>query len=91
MSLGLSGSGYNTFQSTDERINDVPDFTEFEMARAQLSSVLSRLLVVLAESPELNANDGIEASRQSRKRWEGTFTTAFRRSIGAWIKLSCIG
>ena len=123
--LGLSGCGYNTFQSTDEQIkagwsevlnqyqrradlvpnlvstvkgvaafeqdtllavtnaratatgikatpeliNDPQAFAKFEAAQAQLSSALSRLLVVVEKYPELKAT---EAYRDLQAQLEGT-------------------
>ena len=125
VALGLSGCGYNTFQTTDEQIkaswaevlnqyqrradlvpnlvntvkgaaafeqdtlvavtsararatainatpalvNDPAAFANFEAAQGELSSALSRLLVVVEKYPDLKANTGF---RDLQAQLEGT-------------------
>lgn len=136
-SLGLSGCGYNTFQTTDEQIvaswaevlnqyqrradlvpnlvttvkgaaafeqdtlvavtdararatainatpalvNDPAAFAKFEAAQGELSSALSRLLVVAEKYPDLKANTGFRDLQAQLERSENRITVARNRYI----------
>lgn len=76
-------AGATSIKATPELINDPQAFAKFEAAQAQLSSALSRLLVVVEKYPELKAT---EAYRDLQAQLEGTenrITVARNRYIKA--------
>ena len=58
-----------SIQATPELINDPDAFAQFQQAQGQLSSALSRLMVVAEQYPQLQAN---QAFRDLRVTLEGT-------------------
>ena len=58
-----------SIQATPELVNDPEAFAKFEAAQGQLSSALSRLLVVVERYPELKANANF---RDLQAQLEGT-------------------
>jgi LemA protein len=62
-------AGATGVKATPELVNDPQAFARFEAAQAQLSSALSRLLVVVEKYPELKAT---EAFRDLSAQLEGT-------------------
>ncbi len=62
-------AGATGIKATPELVNDPQAFAKFEAAQAQLSSALSRLLVVVEKYPELKAT---EAYRDLQAQLEGT-------------------
>lgn len=62
-------AGATGIQATPELLNDPQAFAKFEAAQSQLSSALSRLLVVVEKYPELKAT---EAYRDLQAQLEGT-------------------
>ncbi len=139
LSLGLSGCGYNTFQSTDEQIkaswsevlnqyqrradlipnivatvkgeanfeqttltqviearakatsiqatpelvNNPEAFNKFQAAQGELSSALSRLLVVSENYPSLRANQGFQDLRAQLEGTENRIAVARGRYVKA--------
>lgn len=76
-------AGATGIKATPELINDPQAFAKFEAAQSQLSSALSRLLVVVEKYPELKAT---EAYRDLQAQLEGTenrITVARNRYIKA--------
>jgi LemA protein len=62
-------SKVSSIQATKELVNDPQAFQKFEAAQGQLSSALSRLLVVVEKYPELKANANF---RDLQAQLEGT-------------------
>ena len=58
-----------SIQATPELINDPEAFNKFQQAQGQLTSALSRLMVVAEQYPQLKAN---QAFRDLRVTLEGT-------------------
>ena len=58
-----------SIQATPELINDPEAFNKFQQAQGELSSALSRLMVVAEQYPQLKAN---QAFRDLRVTLEGT-------------------
>ena len=58
-----------SIQATPELINDPQAFTKFQAAQGELSSALSRLLVVSENYPQLKSDANF---RQLQSQWEGT-------------------
>ena len=76
-------AGATGIKATPELVNDPQAFAKFEAAQAQLSSALSRLLVVVEKYPELKAT---EAYRDLQAQLEGTenrITVARNRYVKA--------
>jgi LemA protein len=62
-------SAVSSIQATPQLVNDPAAFQKFEAAQGQLSSALSRLLVVVERYPELKANQNF---RDLQAQLEGT-------------------
>lgn len=61
--------GQLTPQATDEILNDPAKFRQFQQAQDQLSSALSRLMVVVEQYPQLQS---VQAFRDLQVQLEGT-------------------
>ena len=72
-----------SIQATPELINDPQAFQQFQAAQGQLSSALSRLLVVAEAYPNLKANQGFQDLRVQLEGTENRITVARNRYIKA--------
>jgi LemA protein len=72
-----------SIQATPELINDPAAFEKFQAAQGQLSSALSRLLVVSEQYPNLKANQGFQDLRVQLEGTENRITVARNRYIKA--------
>jgi LemA protein len=70
-------------QVTPETLNDPQAFQRFQQAQGELSSALSRLLVVSEQYPNLRANDGFRDLRVQLEGTENRITVARNRYIQA--------
>ena len=70
-------------QATPELVNDPEAFQKFQAAQGQLSSALSRLLVVSENYPNLKANQGFQDLRVQLEGTENRITVARNRYIQA--------
>ncbi|WP_284618681.1 LemA family protein [Aquabacterium humicola] len=68
-------------QATPELINDPAAFQKFQAAQGELSSALSRLLVVTENYPNLKANQGFQDLRVQLEGTENRITVARNRYI----------
>ena len=68
-------------QVTPETLNDPVAFSKFQAAQAELSSSLSRLLVVTENYPNLKANQGFQDLRVQLEGTENRITVARNRYI----------
>jgi len=76
-------AGATSIKATPELINDPQAFARFEAAQAQLSSALSRLLVVVEKYPDLKANSGYRDLQAQLEGTENRITVARNRYIKA--------
>ena len=72
-----------SIQATPELINDPAAFQKFQAAQGELSSALSRLLVVTENYPNLKANQGFQDLRVQLEGTENRITVARNRYIKA--------
>src|SRR5688500_14196978 len=72
-----------SIQATPELINDPAAFQKFQAAQGELSSALSRLLVVTENYPNLKANQGFQDLRVQLEGTENRITVARNRYIQA--------
>ena len=72
-----------SIQATPELINDPAAFSRFQQAQGELSSALSRLLVVSEQYPTLKANQGFQDLRVQLEGTENRITVARNRYIKA--------
>jgi LemA protein len=72
-----------SIQATPELINDPAAFQKFQAAQGELSSALSRLMVVAEQYPNLKANQGFADLRTTLEGTENRITVARNRYIGA--------
>ena len=72
-----------SIQATPELINDPAAFNRFQQAQGELSSALSRLLVVTENYPNLKANQGFQDLRVQLEGTENRITVARNRYIKA--------
>ena len=72
-----------SIQATPELVNDPAAFQKFQAAQGELSSALSRLLVVSENYPNLKANQGFQDLRVQLEGTENRITVARNRYIQA--------
>ncbi len=72
-----------SIQATPELINNPEAFQKFQAAQGELSSALSRLLVVSENYPNLKANQGFQDLRVQLEGTENRITVARNRYIKA--------
>jgi len=72
-----------SIQATPELINNPEAFQKFQAAQGELSSALSRLLVVTENYPNLKANQGFQDLRVQLEGTENRITVARNRYIKA--------
>lgn len=72
-----------SIQATPELVNDPQAFQRFQQAQGELSSALSRLLVVSENYPNLKANQGFQDLRVQLEGTENRITVARNRYIQA--------
>ena len=72
-----------SIQATPELINDPAAFNKFQQAQGELSSALSRLMVVVEQYPNLKANQGFQDLRVQLEGTENRITVARNRYIKA--------
>ncbi|MDB5891628.1 MAG: LemA family protein [Polaromonas sp.] len=70
-----------SIQVTPETLNDPAAFSKFQAAQGELSSSLSRLLVVSENYPNLKANQGFQDLRVQLEGTENRITVARNRYI----------
>jgi LemA protein len=70
-------------QVTPETLNDPAAFQKFQQAQGELSSALSRLMVVSERYPDLKANQGFRDLRVQLEGTENRITVARGRYIAA--------
>ena len=70
-------------QATPELINDPAAFNKFQAAQGELTSALSRLMVVVESYPNLKANQGFQDLRVQLEGTENRITVARNRYIKA--------
>lgn len=73
----------SSIQATPELINDPEAFGKFQAAQGELSSALSRLMVVVEQYPNLKANQGFQDLRVQLEGTENRITVARNRYIQA--------
>ncbi|MDH4289205.1 MAG: LemA family protein [Aquincola sp.] len=72
-----------SIQATPELINNPDAFNKFQAAQGELSSALSRLMVVVEQYPNLKANQGFQDLRVQLEGTENRITVARNRYIKA--------
>jgi LemA protein len=72
-----------TIQATPELINDPQAFTRFQQAQGELSSALSRLLVVVENYPQLKSDQNFRDLQAQLEGTENRITVARNRYIKA--------
>ena len=72
-----------SIQVTPETLNDPAAFQKFQQAQGELSSALSRLMVVSERYPDLKANQGFRDLRVQLEGTENRITVARNRYIQA--------
>ena len=72
-----------SIQATPELVNNPEAFQKFQAAQGELSSALSRLLVVTENYPNLKANQGFQDLRVQLEGTENRITVARNRYIKA--------
>ncbi len=72
-----------SIQATPELINDPQAFNRFQQAQGELSSALSRLMVVVEQYPNLKANQGFQDLRVQLEGTENRIAVARNRYIQA--------
>ena len=72
-----------SIQATPELLNNPEAFNKFQQAQGELSSALSRLLVVAENYPNLKANQGFQDLRVQLEGTENRITVARNRYIKA--------
>ena len=70
-----------SIQASPELINDPQSFLKFQQAQSQLTSALSRLLVVSDNYPKLKANEGFRELQTQLEGTENRITVARNRYI----------
>jgi LemA protein len=72
-----------SIQATPELVNDPAAFNRFQQAQGELSSALSRLLVVTENYPNLRANQALQDLRVQLEGTENRITVARNKFIAA--------
>ena len=72
-----------SIQATPELVNDPGAMAKFQQAQGELSSALSRLMVVVEKYPDLKANQGFQDLRTQLEGTENRITVARNRFIKA--------
>ena len=72
-----------SIQMTPEMVNDPAAMAKFQAAQGQVSSALSRLMVVVERYPDLKANKAFADLRVQLEGTENRITVARNRYIGA--------
>ncbi len=72
-----------SIQATPELINDPQAFNQFQQAQGELSSALSRLMVVVEQYPQLRANQAFQDLRVQLEGTENRITVARNKYIAA--------
>jgi len=72
-----------SIQATPELVNNPEAFNKFQQAQGELSSALSRLMVVAARYPQLQANQGFRDLRVTLEGTENRITVARNQYIQA--------
>ena len=72
-----------TIQATPELINDPQAFTRFQQAQGELSSALSRLMVVVERYPQLKSDQNFRDLQAQLEGTENRITVARNRYIKA--------
>jgi LemA protein len=70
-----------SIQATPELVNDPAAFNRFQQAQGELSSALSRLMVVAEQYPNLRANQAFQDLRVTLEGTENRITVARNRYI----------
>ena len=70
-----------SIQVTPETLNNPEAFDKFQKAQGELSSALSRLMVVVEQYPNLKANQGFQDLRVQLEGTENRITVARNRYI----------
>src|SRR3972149_7058832 len=81
--LTLGGCGYYTAQATPELVNDPQAFARFQAAQGELSSALSRLMVVVERYPDLKSDANFRDLQAQLEGTENRIAVARKRYIGA--------
>ena len=71
-----------SIQATPELVNDPAAFEKFQAAQGQLTSALSRLMVVAEQYPSLKANQAFQDLRVTLEGTENRITVARNKYIG---------
>ncbi|SDZ06252.1 LemA family protein [Delftia lacustris] len=72
-----------SIQATSELVNNPEAFNKFQQAQGELSSALSRLMVVAERYPQLQANQGFRDLRVTLEGTENRITVARNQYIQA--------
>jgi LemA protein len=72
-----------SIQATPELVNDPAAFEKFQAAQGQLTSALSRLMVVAEQYPSLKANQAFQDLRVTLEGTENRITVARNKYIGS--------
>ena len=72
-----------SIQATPELVNDAQAFTKFQAAQSEMTSALSRLLVVTENYPQLKADAGFRDLQAQLEGTENRITVARNRYIQA--------
>jgi len=73
----------STIQATPELLNDPQAFTRFQQAQGELSSALSRLMVVVERYPDLKSNQNFRDLQAQLEGTENRITVSRNRYIKA--------
>src|SRR5688572_544092 len=76
-------SKVSTIQATPQLLNDPQAFTRFQQAQGELSSALSRLMVVVERYPDLKSNQNFRDLQAQLEGTENRITVARNRYIKA--------